>query len=647
MSANDDPIHGASSAARLVRNWWQAPKGEVSSVAIAYVQEVDRLQFATFDKFVKLEAMYDTSPRTNVHNGLTAPSRSLGVMTENVIASNIDTVVAQIAATDVRAEFMTDDADWDHQRTAKQLGFYADGLAVTYGVGEKCRAAFKASALKGTGVIKVYVDQFDQIRVDRVLIDNIVVDELECRNGTPRQMHYRDFFDAEDLKAQYPDHADAIEKARGQVYGNTSRAWAGYRPFKENEVVVVESHRLPIGPKGHENYIPGRHSITIAGADLLDEEWHKPFFPYCIDRWNIPERGWYGIGLAERIAGIQNALNKNNWVIEKAHDRAAAPITYVTRADAKLAVQGINQIGQIVIHNGPRPETVVAPILSNETYARGPTLKQSASEECGVSRMASQAVKPAGIDSGVAMREYRDQTTQRFAPQEKGFEQLWLDVITLILDCCKDLDAAAPVVMRRTKYGAQKIKWSQVDMGDVRIQIKAASTLSQTPAGRQQAVVEWAQAGIISQDEARRLMDHPDLERAMSIYTEALDDIEHTIEMIEDGEMLMPEPYQSLPLGVWRCQQEYLKIKNDGAPEAILEALRAWIVSAANAMNPPAPPMPAGVPANANMPAAAGGAGAGSPPGGPQPMPGPAPMPAIGGPAQGAFAPGVYAPMAS
>ena len=83
-------------------------------------------------------------------------------------------------------------------------------------------------------------------------------------------------------------------------------------------------------------------------------------------------------------------------------------------------------------------------------------------------------------------------------------------------------------------------------MGDVKVQLCAASTLSTTPAGRQQAVVEWAQAGIISQDEARRLMDHPDLERSMSIYTAALDDIEATIEALEDGKILMPEPYPHL-----------------------------------------------------------------------------------------------------
>jgi hypothetical protein len=43
--------------------------------------------------------------------------------------------------------------------------------------------------------------------------------------------------------------------------------------------------------------------------------------------------------------------------------------------------------------------------------------------------MVTHGAKPAGIDSGVALREYKDQTTQRFAQQEKSFEQLVLDTI--------------------------------------------------------------------------------------------------------------------------------------------------------------------------------------------------------------------------
>ena len=314
---------------------------------------------------------------------------------------------------------------------------------------------------------------------------------------------------------------------------------------------------------------------------MLDEEYEREFFPFARIVWSEPIQGWYGISLAERIAGTQRELNRRNWQINRSLDQAASPTTYVGMADANLAVKSTNRIGNIAVVKGNTPVTVAAPIVNPETYQSARDLKASAFEESGVSRMAAQAAKPAGIDSGVAMREYRDQTTQRFAIQEAAFERLYLDVVLLVVEECKALAGDAPAIARKSRFGSKKIKWSQVDMGETKVSIMAASTLSKTPAGREQTVIEWAQAGIVSQDEARRLLRHPDLERSMSLYDAAIEDVECCLEEIADGEMLVPEPFQNMSMIVWRGQMQYLGWKNDGAPEEILENLRQFIIHAA------------------------------------------------------------------
>ena len=151
----------------------------------------------------------------------------------------------------------------------------------------------------------------------------------------------------------------------------------------------------------------------------------------------------------------------------------------------------------------------------------------------------------------------------------------------LVVEECKALAGDAPAIARKSRFGSKKIKWSQVDMGETKVSIMAASTLSKTPAGREQTVIEWAQAGIVSQDEARRLLRHPDLERSMSLYDAAIEDVECCLEEIADGEMLVPEPFQNMSMIVWRGQMQYLGWKNDGAPEEILENLRQFIIHAA------------------------------------------------------------------
>lgn len=623
------------------RAWWLAKKGEAHRMVMPYVRTVENYQAELFDKFVKLESTYDVNPRTNRHTSGTNMAVRLGraksIVTENLIACNVDTVASNVADTDIKARIETNGADWSHQRTAKRLELYIDGLSKLFEVGDKCRVGFKSgAALKGSGLNKVWTDRFDQIQVTPVPIDNIVVDEIECRDGKPRQLHYRDFFDKEDLAAQFPDFAEQIAHAQST---GTWRLWAGYRPMLTNEVVCIESWRLPIGPKGHPNYVAGRHTLVIDGCDLLDEEYHKPHYPFSKMVWNAPAWGYYGISLAERILPHQNLLNRRNYQINRSLDLKADPVTYVHQGDQNLAVKTVNQIGSIAVYKVAKPETVDHQAVGQETYASRREIKEDAYNESGVSRMAAQAVKPSGIDSAVGLREYRDQTTQRFSIQEKAFERFWLDTLWLILDCCKDLGGTkAPDILKVSTYGNERIKWSEVDMDDLKIEMMAASTLADSPAGRQQRVVELSQAGVITLDESRELMDHPDISRILSLYNAMIEDIENTIEQIERGKSVVPEPYQNLAAGIALMQKEYLLIRHiPKVPEEVLEALTDWIAIAANILNPPAPPMPMGAPM-----------GPGGPPGGPPMAPGPGmpqgPAAQLGAGAP-TFAPGAYAPM--
>jgi hypothetical protein len=406
--------------------------------------------------------------------------------------------------------------------------------------------------------------------------------------------------DRHELCAMFPDKEDEIMRAQT---GRTSMAlWAGYRPVQHDALVVIESYKLPIGRPKSKGYRAGRHTICIENCDLLDEKWNKAFFPYAVVTWAEREGGFYGISLSEGIAGIQRALNKRNLQIDRSLDQFAFPTTYVDYADAGMAIQTINRAGSIVPVKGETPRTVIPPAVSPEVYNHRESLKGAAYENSGVSRMASSAMKPAGIDSGVAMREYRDQTTQRFAPQEQGFEDLELMCHWLAIDCCKDLGGDAPVLQKKARWGSKKVKWDDVDMGDLEFQLMAASTLSRTPAGRTQLAMELAQAGAITTDELRDLIDHPDVEQKLSVYQQNSETIEYDIEAIEEGEYVTPEPFTDLAMAQRMGQAAYNRDRKlDGCPEEVLEALRQYTVMAAHMANPPAPPQAPAMPMDPAM----------------------------------------------
>lgn len=562
--------------------WWSLPEGKAHEQILQYVRSVDVNQGHLINKWIKCAALYDMQAR-GPRSTIDVSTLVGGRMHVNALAGAVDTVSAQIATTDIRATFDTDGANWSEQRRARHREWYSEALAKLLEVHRKCQRGFKAgAATKGTGLNKVYIDAFDQIVVDPVKVDDIVVDEMECRSGPPRQMHHRVPIDKETLKAQFTDKVKEIDAATTSL--GEPRLWGGFRPLERNEVMVIESWRLPLGTRDHERYRAGRHTIVIGGATLLDEGYNDAGFPFSVMVWEEPTEGWYGIGLVERNVGTQIALNRRNLQIEKQNDQGAFPTTWIPLADANLRTQTLTQnaIGTMAVYRGATPpKTEIPQAVSPQTYMDADRLESKIFENSGVSRMASQAVKPPGIETGVALREYRDQTTQRFAMQEKRYERFFLDTIVLILDCCKKLGTKAPKVARKTRFGSRKLEWSSVDMNDVRIQVGAASTLGRTRAGREQTVVEWAQAGIITQDDAKRLMGHPDLERAMSLYTAAIENVEYCLEEIADGNIVMPEPFMNLKLLVWRAQQEYLNWSADGAPETVLENLRALIVQAA------------------------------------------------------------------
>lgn len=568
------------------QHWYNAAKGNAHSQVWEFVRRVENEQADGFERIARLESLYDQYSPTGDEGTAIRLRRSR--INENVIASSIDTVYAAVATAEVRARFMTDDAEWSVQRRAKKLEYYAEGLAKQLKVHHKCRLAFKECAKKGNGLVKVYADRWDEIRVDHVPIGEIVVPDSDARSGAPPiQLHHvQRNYDRDQLLAEYPEHKDEIEQAFGRRYSLVSQR-LGSSFLAANKLTVIESWKLPIGRKPPEGkkksskgarYVPGRHTITIESVTLLDEEYHKTYYPLAVISWSDRQGSFYAISGAERIASIQDALNRFNTQVDVSLERNAFPTTYIKKGDFNVAVK-TTKVGNMVPIKGDMPMTQAPPVVHPEIYQERGRLKDSAFEQMGVSRLAAQSKIPAGLETGAAVREYRDQTTQRFTPQEADFEALVLDAIWLMIDACKDLGAAAPAVLESRWKKA--IQWSQVDMGQVRIQIEAASTLPRSPAGREQTLLEWAQAGIISTDSVKRLIELPDLDRELSMYTAALDSIDQQLEQILDGGISTPEPFDNLKMIEWRGTATYHNARIAGAPEEVLENLRDFISQAA------------------------------------------------------------------
>ena len=532
-----------------------------------------------------------------------------------------------IARNRPKPTFQTDGADWSTKVRAKKLEKFVLGLYQKLDIYAQGVRVFRDATIFGTGCLMLYAED-GELHVERVPIDDVLADEREARDGKPRQMHRRFFVDKEVLARLYPDNADSIRSCQS--------VYAGSKLSQSNQVAVLESWRMPSQEGGDD----GVHAICIRDACLHHEGW-KGEFPFIFFRWSEPIVGFYGQGLAELVTGIQLRINKLNRFIDRCQDLIAVPRVFMDIAGKVPKAHLSNEIGQVIPTRGGAKSVqfYTPPAVAPETYQRLQDLKRSAFELAGISQLSAQSKKPADLASGAALREYNDIESARFAIQAQNFEEFHMQIAARLVALAKETYKGDKTVTFQARKFVQSIKWKDVDPEEdtFRIDIEAASIMSRTPAGRLDAALEMFQYGAINNDEFRRLLGHPDLEREMDIETANIEDIEATIEELVSGEFNPPEPTQDLEMGLKRIAMAERKARREGAPEDILEGFRTWLSQAGAMMKqaqPPTPPtpidpatgMPMG-PGMGEMPPAGGPAPMGGPMGGAPPMPGPPMMP--------------------
>lgn len=560
--------------------------GKVHDRMIKWAEAVGTEHGYLYERFDRLGWFYDPNRDAKEEGHGDRRGGRNALVQENVIADNCDSITGVMASESVRSRFMTDGAEWSEQRRAHYLELYVEAVGKLLDKKTHMERGCHAASLKGTGLTFLGRTKFtfNKLVAETFQVDELVVDPRAANGGEAPQLARARLVSRERLIAAYPEHADKIRQLRAGGRGASWAYWAQRRMVGHDDIVFMEGWCLPMGEEGDEGYTPGRYCACVDGIDLECKPYKKAWFPIARMVWMPRPDGWHGIGGGERIVGHQRALDRLNLQIDRQLQQHAFPTTWFHTSDANLAVKTINEFGTCGTYRVKMPQTVFPPAVHPEVLARREAVRASSYESFGQSRMAATAMKPSGLDSGAALREYKDQTTDRFAMPEVEFERMNLRFDFLVLDACKDMAAEGlqpPEVSVKTRRGRRRLDWSQVDPGELRVQMVAASDLSRTPAGRTQLTMEFAQAGIISTDEARRLLQHPDLERAISLHTAALEYIEFCLEDILDGERVVPSMHMNLKMCVWRGEAQYQLAAMDGAPERVLENLHTFIVLAA------------------------------------------------------------------
>lgn len=561
--------------------WYRTEIGDerVARLVSEQAEAIEQENSGLYKRFLRYATLYDPHDRLGIMGNLDQQHTDYYIA-NNVVRQAVDTAQSIISKSRPRVAVNTDGGDWSTQRNARWVERYIEATFRKTKFYEKAQDMFVDAAVLGTGFLKITIDRRGYFDVKRVLADEIVVDERENRGRAPCQLFQRSIVDRDELAAEYPDFDEDILKDKGDAQGSSWNVtfWADYRPIETTQVVVIEAWRRPYyGEDG--TMIPGRHVKTACGQVLLDEEWKFDEFPFLVYRWAKRRVGYYGRGIAEELAGRQRAINRMTWQYDRRLQMIAVPRHYVHPVDAAACIKLYNTAGAwIPVYKGP-PTTHIAPAVSGDEWAWLEKQIAGGLAEVGISAFSARGTKPGGVESGAAMRELTDTESERFARNQQDFDGIFVGGGEHIVLNAKAAGRNAPELPWRSSRISKLIRWKDVDLGEApyALVLDAAGSIARTPAGRMQRVIELAQSGLVGQDEARRLMEMPDVKRAMTLANSAIEAVEFDLEAMLEGERREIEPYMNIALSVGRAQQEYLTVRNEGAPEKILGIIQSYI----------------------------------------------------------------------
>lgn len=532
--------------------WWEAKNDqELQMMALStatYLKESQNYRYRNAAIFARLYG--NQSLFSFVGSSLNKMDQTQGLPidkpTFNIIQSATDTLVSRIGQSRPAPTFLTDNSDYKERNLAKKLNNFILGEFYQTKAYDKGVIALRDSLVEGSGCLKVFRTEDDKVGVDRVLFTELFTDPNECIYGEPRQLHQIKLVDRQVLEEAFPKAKADISLAENAYVDSSSDA----SKTVADMVIVVESWHLKSG----KNAKDGRHTITCSSGVLYDQKnWDKDKFPFVFLHFAPRMLGFWAQGLAEQLMGTQLEINSLLFQISRAIKLVGVPRVFIEMGSKVNKSSFNNEIGTLIEYQGTKPEYEVAPCVPQELYAQLQRVIDYGFQQSGVSMMQASSSKPAGLNSGEAIRSYDDISNDRFNTLSKRYDNMYTDLAYLVIDTAKDIaeDTGEYQTIYPGKNGIQQIDLPEADLlkNPYVIQAMSMSSLPKDPAGRMEKVTEMIQSGMITLKEGRRLLDFPDISQIEQLANAAEERIFQQLDgIIEDGEYSPPDPFTDLML---------------------------------------------------------------------------------------------------
>lgn len=514
-------------------------------------------------------------------------------LTFNLVKSVIDTAQAEIAQLSPKPTFLTQRGNWSLRKKAQAMELMVEGEYDRAHVYELGPEGFLNAAKEGSGYLKAG-SVGGRVLIDPMFPGEVLVDPVEAQYGAPRTLYHIRPVPRDALLDEFTFGADdeppegvnpKAEKAIRDAAEFDGRRWFPWLPSAHDsqleQVLHIEAWRLP-RPGTDEG---GWHVRGVEGGWLQWRKWTRETFPIEGYTWQKEAGSFHGSGIVKELRPMQRELN---YTLIKIQDciHIGSTFRYLVEGNSKVNVEKIgNTPGEILRFFGaipPQPQAVNA--VPTDLLQHAEDLIRRGFEQVGVSLMSAVARKPAGLNSGAALREHEDIESRRFIIKSKAYER-WLGV-RLAKQVVAEKQAIAergeepePVraeVRRGRNLVIRHIDWkdAELDQDQYKVRVFPASALPSQPSGRTATVEQWFAAGWLTREQALQLLDFPDLEEFLSLELASHEIVLDAIErMIEDNQFTPPEPVMNHELALDLVMAAYQRHRWEGVPEERTELL--------------------------------------------------------------------------
>ncbi|HVQ52661.1 MAG TPA: hypothetical protein VMS92_21710 [Mycobacterium sp.] len=538
----------------------------------------------------------------------------------NRCAAIIQAAVNWVSSFKPRADFAPSNGDYKLLRGCKDMRQSCDAWMDQEKFYEERAFMLRDLLTSDAGVMKIWSDG-NRIRAARMPSWEILVSPNQGRYRQPPCIYHSRWVPVEQAIYEYAEN-DGDESAI-RLGSRTSPEGVSYGPRGEVVRVIDAYDRADGDDAGH-------HVIIAGNLLALREAWKWDGHPFVIKRFDWKSVGFWGTSMIHFIRGVQIATNDATLAAGEAHDMSSHQIAVVDENDPPF--QTSNAVTRVYkTRAGARdPQIINPPAMGRERYDWLDMLRSAAYETTGIPENLAQGMAQRNLESGEALRESVEVKSDRISRLVNINEE----IVTESADWWRKLSSELPpqkwqVIVR----GMMKTVETPRIAENVAVRVLPTSLFGASKSSQIDKAFEFVDRGILTQEDAFRAVDVPDLEGVTNLRLAESNLREQTVDnILQDNQYDTPPEYMDPKAMHVYAKNRYFEALTSGVkfpPEHLellcklidAEAARAMAAekkaSAAAVTVPPPPPgmAPPGAPPPAG------------PPMDPALMPPPGPMP--------------------